>query len=385
MCELYAKKKHDSGLIYNAYICNVFHIQLDMQINSRLTSFGQNLRQIKPIIVSVVVVLTVSAATCSCSDNSKGVVIKDAPSALLAHKEFLSRASLSKETDIRHLVALTKEWFVLSDTLSKHIQPDSVPHKVYDRLAYCALQDSIASRLELMVDAEVRTFEDVLIVREALSEEPMDSVLKDVHADARKFFDSLEMAQVPEQTAEESVSSYTTLLKSHLKKGIKSKADMQRFIRSEDLAFRGFLVHLHELGNTSLKNITNSTEMICELIFKSANNGQMSAEIPLIYMLMRTNRRIVQNAMTCLADIKAGRVTGKDEQAVVYLWMMMKPFFPMDELSLTLMSSKQKEDMRALAHELPSVSAKLNKGMGWSPLPIEEMPNEIIKEYVSRR
>lgn len=382
---IYVSRKQDTGLIFNAYFCNVFHIDLNMQLNSRLTSFERKLRLVKPFIMAVVVMLTVSAATCSCSSNSKGLEIKDAPSALKAHKDFLNKASTSKETDIRKLIALTKEWFVLSDTLSNHIQPDSIPHKVYDRIAYCTLQDSIASRLENMVDAEIRTFDDVLIIREELGEEPIDSVLKNVRADARKFFDSLDMAQLPEQTAEEAVSSYTTLLKSHLKKGIKSKADMQRFIRSEDIAFRGFLVHLHELGNTSLKNITNSTERICELIIKSANDGQMSAEIPLVYMLMRTNRRIVQNAMTCLADIKAGRVTGKDEQAVVYLWMMMKPFFPMDEISLALLSDKEKADMRTLAHELPSVSAKLNKGMGWSPLPIEEMPNEIIKEYVSRR
>ena len=356
-----------------------------MHIITSITYFKRNLRQIKGFVLSLVVMLTVSAAMCSCGGNSKGMEVVDAPSALKAHKAFLEKASLTKETDTGRLIALTKEWFVLSDTLSHHIQPDSVKQKVYDFMVYSSLQDSVASRLESMVDAEIRTFEDVLIIREALGEQPLDTLLKNTCADARKFFESLDMAEIPQNTKEEAVSSYTLLLKNHLKKGIKSKSDMQRFIRAEDLAFRSFLVHLHELGNTSLKNITNATESVCELIFKSAKDGQMSAETPLVYMFMRTNRRIIQNAMTCLADIKAGRVTGDDEQAVVYLWMMMKPFVPMDELSLTLMSSKQKEDMRALAHELPSVSAKLNKGMGWSPLPIEEMPNEIIKEYVSRR
>ena len=61
----------------------------------------------------------------------------------------------------------------------------------------------------------------------------------------------------------------------------------------------------------------------------------METEVPLVYMVMRTNRRIIQNAMTCLDDIKSGRVTENDEQAIVYQWMMMKPFFPTDELSLS--------------------------------------------------
>lgn len=356
-----------------------------MHIIIGLTSFKHNLRQIKGFIVSLVVMLTVSAAMCSCGGNNKSIEVVDAPTALKAHKVFLEKVSLTRETDIGKLISLTKEWFVLSDTLSHHIQPDSVKQKIYDFMAYRSLQDSVANCLERMVDAEIRTFEDVLIVREALGVQPMDTLLKNTYVDACKFFETLDMVQVPQKSKEEAVDSYTMLLKNHLKKGIKSKADMQRFIRAEDFAFRGFLVHLHELGNTSLKNITNATESVCGLIFKSAHDGKMSAGIPLVYMLMRTNRRIVQNAMTCLSDIKAERVTEDDEQAVVYLWMMMKPFFPTDELSLALLSDKQKENLRSLAHELPSVSAKLNKGMGWSPLPIEEMPNEIIKEYVSRR
>lgn len=358
---------------------------MDMQIKPRLTSFRDNLWQIKHFILSLAAVLTVSAATCSCSGNNKELVITDAPSALKAHRTFLKKVSESKETDIRNVIALTKEWFVLSDTLSNHVQPDSVMHKIYDDRMYCSMQDSIADRLERMVDAKARTFEDVLTVREALCELPKDSLFRNASADARQFFESLDMAQVPVQSKDESVSSYTALLGSYLKKGISSKSDMQGFIRAEDVAFRGFLMHLHELGNTSLKNITNTTESVCELIFKSAASGQMQAQTPLVYMLMRTNRRIIQNAMTCLSDIKEGRVTGEDEQAVVYLWMMMKPFFPMNDLSLVLLSDGQKEDMRTLAHELPSVSAKLNKGMGLPQLPIDEMPNEIIKEYVSRR
>lgn len=381
----YASGKFDTSLIFCRYICNEFHLILNMQPTSKITSFQRNLRQIKPFIMLVVVVLTVSAATCSCSNDNKKIKITDAPSALKAHREFLAKASQTKETDTQKLIALTKEWFVLSDTLSNHIQPDSVAHPIYGQRTFSNLQDSIAIRLENIVDAETRSFEDILAVREALGEEPTDSLFKSVNADARKFFESLDMAQVPEMTKEEAISNYTTLLKSHLKEGIKSKSDMQRFIRAEDIAFRGFLVHLHELGNVSLKNITNSTESVCELIFKSATKGQMSKETPIIYMVMRTNRRIVQNAMTCLADIQAGRVNGKSEQAVVYLWMMMKPFFPTDDLSLSLLSNKQKKNMYTLAHELPSASAKLNKGMGWSPLPIEGMPNEIIKEYVCRR
>ena len=38
------------------------------------------------------------------------------------------------------------------------------------------------------------------------------------------------------------------------------------------------------LGNVSLKNITSSTESVCELIFKSACEGQMASDAPIIYM-----------------------------------------------------------------------------------------------------
>ena len=355
-----------------------------MHIKLRLTSFGYNILQTKGTIASFVVVLMTSAATCGCSDNNKQMEVVDAPSALKAHQAFLQKAVKTRETDIKEVVALTKEWFVLSDTLLHHVQPDSIPNRIYGNMTYRSLQDSVANRLEAMVDAEVRTFEDILTVREALYEQqPNDSLFDGTNA--RKFFASLDAAKLPKLSKEQAVSSYSTLLKSYLKKGIKSKSDMLRFIRAEDLAFQGFLVHLHELGNVSLKNITSSTEGVCELIFKSACEGQMASDAPIIYMFMRTNRRVIQNAMTCLADINDGRVTSKSEQAIVYQWMMLKPFFIMDELSLSLLSDKQKEDVLKLAHELPSAAAKLQRGMGWSPLPMEEIPNEIIKELVISR
>ena len=367
------------------YICIEFHIELDMQINSRLTSFKCNLRQVKPFALSLVIILVASVAICSCGDNSNGIEITDAKSALKAHKAFLVKTSQMKETDIKHLVALTKEWEVLSDTLRNHIQPDTVSHPVYGRLVYEDLQDSIVNRLENIVDAEVRSFEDVVVVRDALFDQPVDSMFRATSIEVQKFFDTLDMAQVPEQSKEEALASYSSLIKSYLDKGIKSKADIQRFIRSEDIVFRSFLVHLHELGTTPLKNLTVSTEKVCGLVFQSGANDQMPPETPLVYMFMRTNRRVIQNAMTCLADINDGRVTAKSEQAIVYQWMMMKPFFIMDELSLSLLSDKQKEDVRKLAHELPSAAAKLQRGMGWSPLPMEEIPNEIIKELVISR
>jgi hypothetical protein len=229
--------------------------------------------------MTFVVVLVATAAMCSCNGNDKGIVVVDAPSALKAHQDFLQKTSNTKDSDIRQLIALTKEWYELSDTLIHHIQPDSVKQKVYDIKVYRILQDSVVSKLEDLVDSEIRSFEDILVVREALAKQPSDSLFIRVGADARKFFDSLDMAEIPQLTKEQAVNSYTTLLKSHLEKGIKSKSDMQRFIRAEDIAFQGFLVHLHELGNVSLKNITSSTEAVCELIFKSARSGQMRLKL----------------------------------------------------------------------------------------------------------
>ena len=354
-----------------------------MQYKSRITFFQGNLRRIRSFLSSLLVMLIVTAATCSCDGNNKRM-IEDAPSALCAHEDFIRKVSSTKERDIHTIITMTKEWYVLSDTLRRHVQCDSVCQKVYDLKAYNLLQDSITNLLCQMVDAEVRSLEDVLEVREALSEMSFDTTIMNVCADAHKFFESLDMAKVPKQTTKDALDGYTILLKNYLRKDIRTKADMERFIRAEDIAFRGFLAHLHEMGQTSLENISNSTETICNLIFKSANDGQITAETSIVYMLMRTNRRILQNAMTCLADCKEGRVTGDSEQAVAYLWMMMKPFFPMDDLSQSLLSNLQKENLRTLAADLPKVADKLYGEMGWSPLPMDELPNEIIKETIRR-
>ncbi len=360
-------------------------MDMNMDINSRSSFFRYNMGGARALALWLVVTVIVCVAICGCGGHADGPVVTDAPSALKVHRAFLRKVSRSKGTDMKSLVGLTREWFVLSDTLVRHIQPDSVSRKIYDGRVFDVLQDSIVGRLEGMVDAEVRSFEDVLVMREVLGREPGDSTLWAVGSEAQKFFETLDMVEVPEMSKEEALDSYTGLLKSYLERGVSSKADMLRFIRAEDMAFRGFLVHLHELGNTSLKSITNATERVCDMVFRSAYDGRMGAEMPLAYMVMRTNRRLIQNAMACLGDIRAGRVTGNSEQAVVYLWMMMKPFFPTDEVSVALLYDRQRGDMRTLARELPAVAASLNRGMGWAPLPIEEMPNEIIKDILNRR
>ena len=72
----------------------------------------------------------------------------------------------------------------------------------------------------------------------------------------------------------------------------------------------------------------------------------------MIYLSMRTNHRLLRNAQAAIEDLNSGRV--KDEHTMhAYLLMMMQPFMPMDDLSVSVLSDKDKADLYKIADAHP--------------------------------
>jgi adenylosuccinate synthase len=72
----------------------------------------------------------------------------------------------------------------------------------------------------------------------------------------------------------------------------------------------------------------------------------------MIYLSMRTNLRLLRNAQVAIKDLKSGKV--KDEHTMhAYLLMMMQPFMTMDDLSVSVLSDKDKANLYKIADALP--------------------------------
>ena len=84
-----------------------------------------------------------------------------------------------------------------------------------------------------------------------------------------------------------------------------------------------------------------------------------------------------------IEDLNSGRV--KDEHTMhAYLLMMMQPFMTMDDLSVSVLSDKDKADLYKIADALPKEMDGLAKKLHLDKQRLSDMPMLMMKIYVTR-
>ena len=142
------------------------------------------------------------------------------------------------------------------------------------------------------------------------------------------------------------LSTYRALLAESIRDGIHSRDDLTAYIAREDAVFRGFLTHLHELGSSDVADIACDTERCCSQVFLAAGRGEIAWRDAMLFLAMRTGRRLIQNAHTCIDDIRNRRVK-TPQQACAYIWMLLQPYASMDGLCLALLRKSASASTRS--------------------------------------
>lgn len=102
-------------------------------------------------------------------------------------------------------------------------------------------------------------------------------------------------------------------------------ADLTTFIEKEDAVYRAFLSRLPDFDGENLSDITHDTERCCAQVFLAAERNDITYRNAMIYLAMRTNRRLIQNVRTCIDDICNKKVK-TPAQAQAYIWMLLQPY-----------------------------------------------------------
>lgn len=102
----------------------------------------------------------------------------------------------------------------------------------------------------------------------------------------------------------------------------------------------------------------------------------------MLYLTMRFNRRIIQNAEVCRKDIKAN-VPLTETQSYNYRWMVIQPFMTIDSYSMAVLTEDQVKVLMNMAAELPKILAYID-GKDYDKSPAEETQrlNDILSEYI---
>ena len=156
---------------------------------------------------------------------------------------------------------------------------------------------------------------------------------------------------------------------------------MLDFIGKEDILFRSFLIHIYEMDNEPLSDITQETERICRNIFIAAKNGEIAARDAMVYMSMRTVRRLLQNSTACISDINSQKTMSK-AQGNAYLWMIIQPFISIDQFSIATLTPQEHSHFNNIIAQLPK-SVKFAKTFGIDQRTLNYLlPQQLLKMYV---
>ena len=165
-------------------------------------------------------------------------------------------------------------------------------------------------------------------------------------------------------------------------RGINDQKQLLEFIETEDRHFRTFLNHIDEYSDMGLGDITKITEQICTEIYRSVSDNKLKSEDVMVYMSMRTDRRLLLNAQVCHDFLKKGKVKSAS-QANAYLWMMIQPYLSMDSFAVAMLSDSQREQMLAIADDYTSIVSMLAQKDYTDKAVSMQIPTQLMRLYIS--
>ena len=321
----------------------------------------------------------------ACSNGNGTKSFHSSDEAIREYHGFLTSLRQSDKVTIQSLAKTINEWRMLDDSVSSCISRDTVrkAHS-YPFAVYRELNDSIHIELCRMAMSKQRTFHDLLYLRDQTSSHAGDEELMQAVKEVQPFFASLDSLPVYNKSGKQAVlKRYLVFLQKYAKQGIHSKEDLLDFIKEEHLYFKSFLQYLSVFADDDIGDIRRTTEQCCWEILHAADRKELSNKDAMIYLSMRTNLRLLRNAQVAIKDLKSGKV--KDEHTMhAYLLMMMQPFMTMDDLSVSVLSDKDKADLYKIADALPKEMDNLAKKMRLDKQRLSDMPMLMMKIYVTR-
>jgi hypothetical protein len=317
----------------------------------------------------------------ACSDKSD-YHFKNSSDALKQYRDFHHSIAAVPQTNAEQLADFICQWQELSDTVYNYIKKDpAFTAHVALSMDFHVTSDSV--RNELLRLAMDCSLSDVAYVKMHTSPYRDDAELDLIKKKATTFFAALDKQPIYNQgNAREKVALYRNFLETTKQHGINNQKELLAFLETEDRHFRTFLSNIGEYTDVGLEDVTKMTEQICKDIFRAASQHRLSSEDAMVYMGMRTCRRLLLNAQVCADLLKKGKVNS-EQQANAYMWMTLQPFLSMDSLSISLLTEAQQQQMTELAASFPKLSERLID-KGWvDPKHLAQIPTQLMRLYIS--
>ena len=298
------------------------------------------------------------------------------------YREYLSGIRKQDNLSVEDLTKHLKQWQTLKDSVFARLRRDSLDRFHSDDRMKCErLHDSIRTEFSRLALSKPRTYQEVLALKERFSPYTEDRELHQTAEKIRAFFTSLDNRPACRGNKQQIHSLYRALLAETLRNGIHDHDDLTTFIEKEDAVFRAFLSHLHDFDNANTADITRATEQCCSQIFLAAERKEITYQEAMIYLAMRTNRRLIQNATTCIDDIRYKRVK-TPAQAHAYIWMLLQPYASLDGFCMALLSPGDRKHLDRIATHTPAAFEALSKILQSKGDRLDELPGMLMEIFI---
>ena len=298
------------------------------------------------------------------------------------YRNYLLEVRKMKSISFDELAENLCQWQTIRDSVFSHVQQDTVGLHGQDLRKTCeSIHDSLRVEFSRLALSRPRSYQELFLLKRKLSSNDKDNELIRAIEKIRPFFESLDKRPIHKGDRMQIISDYRALLANTLRNGIHGIEDMTEFIGKEDAIFRAFLPYLCSIGDEDISDITRDTEKCCLQILFAAERKEIPHKDALVYLAMRTNRRLILNTRTCINDIHNQKVQTK-AQAYAYIWMLMRPYVSMDSFHLSMLSSKDQEQLERFAVQTPAIFETLCRILNSGDNRLDELPGMLMEIYI---
>lgn len=240
--------------------------------------------------------------------------------------------------------------------------------------------DSVGLFIGKLVDDSKFTLNDYLYIRRELIPFKVKYEMSLLDDSIGHFFSQLDENKVPDKGYILAFKQYEKFLGNILENGIENEYEFQNFLKMEDTCFRQLLVHLSSWTSLPIDTIICKTNGI----FDSCNDRMLNVigeRNLLLYLMLRNNRRIVQNACASLRQLEK-TANLSEEQFSVYWWMTLRPFLSTGDYSFYLMLNENTEEMEMIVDKVTDIGCRFN--LPSVPLSVDALVKKLIKLCVMK-
>ena len=304
--------------------------------------------------VFAMLVLCLTIASC----REKGIRVRNLQETIALcerHYETIRDMNNASIDDLIGIINITEE---LEDSILSFTSRDTIAANKEIQQRSISVCDSLRFHIMRLALSRPRTLADVIYLKTNTIGRQRSCLDLKLHKQAERFFGKLDNNATYKDAAT-TIKEYEKLFANRDYWNISSREIFKDFLKREDMCFRSMLQFLPVMPQEKLLRFTDDTSEICNSFYASGDKSFAPVDEITTFMTMRYNRRILQNADACRKHLMNGV---KLNEAVVqnYRWMLLQPFFSIDEMSMAVLSSGQQQLLHDIAQDMPELFEKLD-------------------------